>query len=198
MICLGCNQTEIGKQGVQAIIKDDIQNYNLWFWCEVSGAVEHYFKKHNGYPIPSEYAKYILNYDDIIEIDELHYSRKFSDGSDLVKCIYGFKNKELYDKITSDISNYRNFIERVNKLPSDKTVNEFYTKYPPNVYKAIYITDNIYSFYEDGFCEMMPIWVEYLQWAKQTLIDYNEEYSNDYIETINFLLDLEVLNIHTF
>ena len=197
MICIGCNQTDIGKLALQEIIKDDIKNYNLWFWAEVSGAVEHYFKKHNGYPIPSEYVSEIL-FNNVQIKDEVHYSRTFSDGSELVKCVYGFRNKEFFDKVVADATNYQNFIDRVNSLPGDKVLNEFYSKYPPNVYKAIYILENIYSFYEDGFCEMMPKWVEMIIWSKKILTEYDDDNLLGYVDIISFLLDLDVLEIHDF
>ncbi|MCR5026719.1 MAG: hypothetical protein K6A34_04700 [Methanobrevibacter sp.] len=53
MVAIGCNQEESGKEGLQSIIKDDIIKVDYHFWAEVSGAIEHYFKKYNGYPMPN-------------------------------------------------------------------------------------------------------------------------------------------------
>ena len=61
MVAIGCNQEDIGKQGIQAIIKDDIEKFDYHFWAEVSGAIEHYFKKYNGYPMPNILAPEILS-----------------------------------------------------------------------------------------------------------------------------------------
>ena len=61
MVAIGCNQDEIGKQGIQAIIKDDIEKFDFHFWAEVSGAIEHYFRKYNGYPMPNILASEILS-----------------------------------------------------------------------------------------------------------------------------------------
>ena len=46
MVAIGCNQKDDGKIAIQQIVIDDIQNENMHYWAEVSGSIEHYFKKY--------------------------------------------------------------------------------------------------------------------------------------------------------
>ena len=64
------------KNALQAIIRRDIANFTEGFWTEVSGAMEHYFKKHVGFPIPNIYAKSLLKRPNLdLDDDKYHYVR---------------------------------------------------------------------------------------------------------------------------
>ena len=57
---IGCDQSQVGKLALEQIIQNNIINSGLHYWAEVSGAIEHYFKKHNGFPMPNTLASKIL------------------------------------------------------------------------------------------------------------------------------------------
>ena len=42
------------------MINHSIQQYDNWYWAEVSGRIEYLFEHMNGYPIPNVYAEEIL------------------------------------------------------------------------------------------------------------------------------------------
>lgn len=92
-----------GKAGVKAIIKSDVAPYTNWVWGEVSGSVEKYFKKFEGYPLPNSLVADVLDKDSSkIELSEdgFHYKRKIANNDDATeKVIYGFKDKETADKV---------------------------------------------------------------------------------------------------
>ena len=97
MVAIGYEQSDDGKVALQMIIQDNIKNFDLHYWAEVSGAIEHYFKKHNGYPMPNILANDILNIDPsrikLSNRDKVHYSREIgSDGEMFEKMIFGAKN----------------------------------------------------------------------------------------------------------
>ena len=102
MVAIGCNQEDIGKQGIQAIIKDDIEKFDYHFWAEVSGAIEHYFRKYNGYPMPNILAPEILSISsELIRLsknDNVHYERQISNEW-FEKMIFGAKSKEVYERM---------------------------------------------------------------------------------------------------
>ena len=109
---VGQNGTPDGKKALQEIIKSDIEPYDNWVWAEVSGAVEHYFKKYNGYPLPNEYAAITLEKaTEKIKLlpDGFHYLRIIGQpGTDQdsqfdQKVIFGFKNRELADEVMSKV-----------------------------------------------------------------------------------------------
>lgn len=95
--------TLFGKNGVKAIIKDDISPYANWVWAEVSGKVEHYFKKFGGFPLPNEFAAEVLEKKATkirLSTDGFHYERIIGTSIDPVKkVIFGFKSKEIANKV---------------------------------------------------------------------------------------------------
>lgn len=101
----GHNDTQYGKDGVKAIIKTDVAPYANWIWGEVSGSIEHYFKKFEGYPLPNEFVVEILRKNpDQIELmnDGFHYKRKIGNNDDPTeKVIYGFPDQEIANKAMS-------------------------------------------------------------------------------------------------
>ena len=53
MTVIGCNQENNGKLALQQIIQHTISELELLYWTEVSGAIEHYFKKPSNPQLPS-------------------------------------------------------------------------------------------------------------------------------------------------
>ena len=188
MIAIGCNQTKIGKIALQRIIQDDIKSFDMHFWAEVSGAIEHYFKKYNGYPMPNKLVDKILNIDiENIRLypDQVHYERPIGVEREYYKkMIFGVKNEEMFQEAIRAVEDYGTFMQKVNQLP--ETV-EFYT-----IKQAIYIIENIYRAHEeDGFNELIPSWYTALNRSLETLenvIEKNETVE-EYIEYAEYLLD---------
>ena len=109
----GNDGTQHGKDCVKEIIKSDVAPYTNWIWGEVSGAIEHYFKKFEGYPLPNSLVVEVLkkNPDDIeLSKDGFHYKRKIGKNSEATeKVVYGFPSQDIADKAMAS-ANYE--IER--------------------------------------------------------------------------------------
>lgn len=89
---------------LQKKVKHNIVNFEFHYWAEISGAIEHFVKKHNGYyPLPYTMASKILGVpaDKIISNgeDKVHYKRMIgTDGDWYIKMISGFKDESSYNK----------------------------------------------------------------------------------------------------
>ena len=138
MTAIGCNQEDDGKLALQQIIQHIISELELHYWTEVSGAIEHYFKKHNGYPMPNTIASKILQIPDNHIIpskkDMVHYDRVIGqDGEKFTKMIYGIKSEEIFQEAMSEVEDYYDFMKDVNSMVNESKE----TKY--SVKQAIYI-----------------------------------------------------------
>jgi hypothetical protein len=198
MVAIGCNQEESGKNGLQCIIKDDISKINYHFWAEVSGAIEHYFKKYNGYPMPNMLAPQILQVNESAirpsSTDLVHYERLISDEW-YEKMIFGIKNEEIYQAALKAVDDYSKFMTDVNKINEN-----FNNGLKYSVKQAMYIIENIYRAHEeDGFNELVPSWYEALLESKKTLMNTEKtETIIDYIEYCDYLLEtMPLLQLHT-
>lgn len=201
MVAIGCNQDYIGKEGLQAIVKDDMVKSDLHFWVEASGAIERYFKKYNCYSMPSTVASKILNKREgllrLLQTDKVHYERIVAEEW-FEKMIFGVNDEEIIQKVLGDVEDYSQFMKSAIMLSED---NDAGLKY--NLKQAYYIIDNIYrSHFEDGFNEMVPSWSAALHEAKRTLeAAEHTETIDDYIEYCEYLLhtlpplELHALNI---
>ena len=191
MTAIGCLQDEIGKIALQEIVKHNIVNLDIHYWAEVSGAIEHYFKKHNGYPMPNTMANEILGVPvDRIKLcveDKVHYERMIgSDGDWYVKMIFGIKDEATFNRVLEIVDNYEGFMNEVNNMVTESNAPFF------NVKQAIYIIDNIYRCNEeDGFNEMLPSWCRAIKQSIHTLesIENKERYIERYISTAYYLLE---------
>lgn len=197
MVAIGCNQEDIGKQGIQAIIKDDIEKFDYHFWAEVSGAIEHYFRKYNGYPMPNILAPEILSISsELIRLsknDNVHYERQISNEW-FEKMIYGAKSKEVYEEAIAAVEDYSKFMKEVNKINENSNMNGRYS-----VKQAMYIVENIYRAHEeDGYNELIPSWYEALNESMEVLLAAEQTQTVvDYIEYCNYLLEtMPVLQLH--
>ncbi len=197
MVAIGCIQDNLGKLAMQQIIQHNISELKLYYWAEVSGAIEHYFKKHNGFPMPNVLASEILQIDkdDIIlsKNDMVHYDRAIgADGEMFTKMIFGIKSEEIFKKAIMEVENYSKFMKEVNTL---KESTQIYT-----VKQAIYIIENIYRAHEeDGYNELIPSWHAALIKSLKTLrlVAHPNQTINDYIEYCEYLLDdMPVLKIY--
>lgn len=172
----------------------------LHFWTEVSGPIEHYFKKYNGYPMPNTLAGKILNNKDIklSDSDELHYQREIG-GDWYTKAIYGAKSDEIFKEAINAVENYSKFMEECNKIQESSADGLRYS-----LESAIYIIENIYRAHEeDGYNELIPSWHQALNDCMETLkrskrTETAKDYIEDYIEYCEYLLDvMPLLELHT-
>ncbi len=197
MVAIGCNQDEIGKQGIQAIIKDDVEKFDYHFWAEVSGAIEHYFRKYNGYPMPNILAPEILNISSeairLSKNDNVHYEQQISNEW-FEKMIYGAKSKEVYEAAIAAVEDYSKFMRDVNNITEESSTNKGYT-----IKQAMYIIENIYRAHEeDNFNELIPSWHKALIECKEVLMKAEQNRTIvDYIEYCDYLLEtMPVLQLH--
>ena len=97
MTAIGCSQDDKGKLALQQIIQHTISELELHYWSEVSGAIEHYLKKHNGFPMPNTMAGKILQIPEkditISNKDMVHYDRPIGkDREVFTKMVFGIKS----------------------------------------------------------------------------------------------------------
>ena len=153
-------RTDAGRNAIQEIIKSDIEPYDNWFWGEVSGPIEHYFKKHNGRPIPKELVHLFVGTKRNIVVspdpnDPIHYTRKIGDfNNPIEKSMYGFKDEQMAKIVMESIDNYEDFRLTTNALP-DKIVNESVNYLNDALSVIMEITELKEEF---GFNELLPHW----------------------------------------
>ena len=197
----GHNGTQFGKDGVKAIIKTDVAPYSNWIWREVSGAIEHYFKKFEGYPLPNDFAVDVLekNPDEIELLDDgFHYRRKIGGNDDSTeKVIYGFPNEEIAKKAMS-IANY----EAERQVFNMNLVNESNENGKLSFEGACSFVNQLSDIYDEhgwrqltpGLSSLLDQSIEVLKqnldrakWVKMTLDD--AEYLKEHMPVITFFKD---------
>ena len=161
-IYLGAAKRNIdGKAAMQEIIKTDIEPYDNFFWGEVSGPIEHYFKKHNGRPIPKELVSRFLGTKRHISIspdpnDPIYYTRMIGNiANPIEKALYGFKDEAMAREVMESIDNYEEFRLSTNALPDnlDESKEKDYLN------NALDIVAELIEFHEEfQFNEMLPSW----------------------------------------
>ena len=199
MTAIGCNQEDNGKLALQQIVQHTISELELHYWTEVSGVIEYYFKKHNGFPMPNTIASKILGVpeDKIIlsKKDMVHYDRVIErDREKFTKMIYGIKSEEIFQEAMSEFEDYYDFMKEVNKIVNESKE----TKY--SVKQAIYIIENLYRMHEeDGLNELIPKWHDALRDSVEVLnlVKEKDQTISDYIEYGKYLLsDMQVLTLN--
>ena len=199
MTAIGCNQKDDGRLALQQIIQHTISELELHYWTEVSGVIEYYFKKHNGFPMPNTIASKILGVpeDKIIpsKKDMVHYDRVIGrDREKFTKMIYGIKSEEIFQEAMSEFEDYYDFMKEVNKIVNESKE----TKY--SVKQAIYIIENLYRMHEeDELNELIPKWHDALRDSVEVLNSIKEKTQtiSDYIEYGKYLLsDMQVLTLN--
>ena len=190
------NQQQEGKLALQQLIQGNIINSDLHYWAEVSDAIEHYFKKHNGYPMPNVLASEILGIDKsritLSQTDKVHYDRPIGpDGEIFTKMIFGIKSEEIFNAAIREVENYGKFMQEVNNI--QESVQKYTVK------QAIFIIENIYRAHEeDGFNELIPSWREALENSLIALKNAPKSQTvEDYIGYCEYLLDdMQILELH--
>ena len=183
----------------EQIIQHTISELELHYWTEVSGAIEHYFKKHNGYPMPNTMASKILQVpEDQITLskkDLVHYDRPIGPDKEIfTKMIFGIKSEEIFQEAMDAVENYYDFMNEVNKMVNESKE----TKY--SIKQAIYIIENLYRMHEeDGINELTTNWNDALRESMKALKSVKEKTQTieDYIQYGEYLLsDMQVLTLN--
>lgn len=156
------------RKGVAEIIKSDIAGFDKWYWVEASGAIEHYFKQNNGYPIPCEYSKNFIKRPIERECpDGFHFERKMGPDQEIVqKCVFGFPSNEDYLRVTQEFADYEGFRKKINNESNGNNTLDW----------ARYVVGNIEEmFLEFEVNEMPPQWSEDLKSAIQILQENGDD-----------------------
>ncbi|MCD8208830.1 MAG: hypothetical protein LUD72_12900 [Bacteroidales bacterium] len=180
MFGAGSDGSDIGKRGVEEIVKRDIENFKEWHWSEVSGAMERIFERNNGYAIPSFYASEILHNKKTQIVDETHYSREIG-GETHIKVIYGFRDEALYNKVMgiinewdeSTIGRVQDINEEINIRESSETPEESRERRISAAYRIIgTISDNMD---EREMSELTPYQVEMIKKCLDVLYNFTDD-----------------------
>ena len=199
MTAIGCSQDDKGELALQQIIQHTISELELHYWSEVSGAIEHYFKKHNGFPMPNTMAGKILQIPEkditISNKDMVHYDRPIGkDREVFTKMIFGIKSDEIFQQAMNEVENYYDFMKEVNNMINES--KEF--KY--SIKQSIYIIENLYRLHEENKVnELTPKWADALKESMKTLRKSTKNQTiSDYIEYGEYLLsDMQILELNT-
>lgn len=195
----GYNQEDKGKLALQQIVQHTISEFGLHYWTEVSGAIEHCFRKYNVYPMPNTMAGKILQVLDekitLSKKDLLHYDRPIGPcGEVYTKMIFGIKSEEVFQEAMASIECSYDFISEVNKMDNESKEKNYSVK------QAIYIIENLYRMHEENAVnELTPNWNEALSESMRTLKSVKERTQtiDDYIEYGKYLLsDMQVLTLN--
>lgn len=203
LTAIGCNQTPEGKEALCDIIKNDIKYFDLFYWVEASGAIEHLFKKFNGYPIPNVFAKEFLNTNKNIILcdDEVHFKRKIGGSEELFeKMIFGFRDKILLDKIKTNFEGYEDFRKRINESVTTLEDIRYLVESAFDVI-SYFITANE----EEGLEDLFQEWYDIISQSISILDNYKYYYGEN-INTINWaihrgkllLKEMPVIKVHRF
>lgn len=184
--------TRFGKTGVKAIILSDVAPYDNWVWGEVSGNVEKYFKKFNGYPLPNELVAEILNKSpDSIRLmnDGFHYSRKIGSNDDeTAKIVFGFPDKETAERAlaSADYEARRRAFNMSTICSNDVNESDCSANSPSTFKEACSFVEQLSELYDEdewrqltpGLSSMLDTSIEILKandskadWVKLTLDD---------------------------
>lgn len=185
------------NEAAQAIVKNDIKPYDNWFWGEVSGPIEHYFKKHGGNPIPNYLVyKFLMKpKKDIVELNEdgVHYKR-FLCSTDLEptqKIMFGFKSQEAMNLVMQKIDNYGQFKIDVNSAVEDMHEDENASNDIKSFDAALVFIQELDEKHDEGFNEMLPSWKQQLLHAIDRLLkEKKKALSNNKKHLIDVNLEL--------
>ena len=184
-------------------MKDDIAKYMDWYWTEVSDVMEHYFEKHGGVSIPNIYVAMILNRETNppeLDQDGYHYFISIPGLEEPVKKkMFGFKNKEVYDRIKDELIACDNF----SNLDHNKKVQESFGMNAEKISASVAV-DFINNLYETyccyGYYELPRYLIDRLHECIATLENYSNrnEVREDLELAKELSLEIAPLEIHRF
>ena len=192
------------RECTQMIIRDDVSAFNGWYWAEASDAIAHYFEKNGGIMMPNVYVPTILDRripdEDLLE-DGFSYVTTvggFRQPTRVQKRLYGFPNKDFYDKIMEVYGTFDNFSDYVNKLrdgiikmsdisrlealgmPSDKQIDKMLPEDIKKIMSFIYNMDE--TCMENRLVDVPSKWITLLDFAIKTLTAVYKRLNNKTIE----------------
>ena len=144
---------ELGKEAVKEIIRFDINNHKLFYWCECSGAIEYYFDKFLGIKIPNTYATSLYNNAGIsskivsLSEDGYNFVRSVTVQNDeykIEKIIYGFPSQEIFDEMMK--TNKYSIDEQLKAIDNSPKYTHL-----SDIEKADMILDVFYGEVSDGY-----------------------------------------------
>lgn len=186
---------------VKLIIEDDIAKYDSWYWVEASYAIAKWFGDLGGYAIPNVYVPEITGYkvtDDSLKDDGFKYIQQVGVGVNtqlVTKEMYGFANRETYDRIMKDYGDRGTFVKRVSEMkkawkenPENKGKFESVLTeaarrapdtVPTDINSCIIYVYNLDEFHvENDVYEVPPEWHECLEFSIKVLEKYYTEYQS--------------------
>lgn len=181
----------VAKEALKQIIRFDINHHNMFYWCECSGAIEHYFNKFNGFKIPNFYVHALYESQNMLSRltelsdDGYHYTRRLTVGDtvyDVEKIIYGFPSEELFNQMLQD--NKQEIDKWLENLENE--VNEAYD-HLSDIDKAFMVVDMFGEYINDGVKDFTPyamgVLKKYTQFLKNTIKSdaYYSRYTRDEI-----------------
>lgn len=201
------------REAAEAIVQNDIEPYDNWFWVEASDKIEEFFKKHNGNPIPNHLVYKFLRKPkkDILKLhdDGVHYDRMISsnDSVPATKMMFGFKSKEAVNVVMQRIDNYDQFKINVNESLNDLFEDEDNATEETKSFEAASIfIQELSEKHDDGFNEMLPSWRDQLKMAIARILKEKKTHkhttgSTSYIEanlnTAKYLIQhMPLLKVH--
>lgn len=160
---------DYGKNAVIEIIKEDIKNWNGWFWAEVSDKIKYYYSKFDGIAVPAEYRNLFLKPTlETNQIDEYTYEKTVfdADGDEikLKKSIYGFNCIETFEEIVNNIKHKALHESSISYWENDNILNKAMDN-------LVYFADSYEYNYTDWPLEDFD------------LIKLNMKYVSDYLAT---------------
>jgi len=165
-----------------------------FYWAEVSGAIEHWFKQNNGYPIPNIYVSELIRNPDSVKSfsdDGYHYERCIGPQKDLLeKCIFGFRDKDIMQKLDRDFcfngfQSYDDFRQYVNSRNSKKNEAKIRAKSLVDTKEkwAIQFIETLWEYYGNGLHELTIYMSDALHDALNTLeVSQTLPYSKLYLK----------------
>ena len=169
------------------------------YWIEVSGAIEHYFKTHDGFPVPNTMASEILQIppkDITISINDMvHYDRPIGEAGEIfTKMIWGIPSEEIFQQTIDEVEKDNDFMAVVNNMDNESKEMKYSIK------QAIYIIENLYRLHEENrLNELTPEWADALKESMSTLRkSIKTQTITDYLEYGEYLLsDTQILKLNT-
>lgn len=176
---------EAGKLLVEMIIEENIKRWDEWIWAEVSGKIEHYYKKYGGLEVSDKYIPiYLPNLTYKLEGDGFHYHRRFKsddeqtltdkEKDDRCKMIMGVKDEETYEILKEDAyAPLIEFLKSINmeKLDESNVFGRYFAKMSKTEQAKI-IVDKYVAYIND-----------------EEMYEFPKEYYNIFVENIALLED---------
>ena len=189
------------RECIQAIILDDVKRYAEWYWTEASGAVAHYFEKNGGIPIPNIYVPYLLEKEipeDAMSDDGFSYTTAvgpMANQYNIEKRLYGFVNKETFERLMAVYKDMDNFAGTVKKLmnreikPVDlPKLESVELMQPDEIRSYIMYIYNMDDTCMQNKCWIVPkSWIDMLEFSMKKLQDVYSRLHSQGIEDALFL-----------